>query len=132
MAFREGLFCLAFWALVVTLIDAFFLARCNLHMDQRGAPSFSPLYASSLGAVVLYGTGPGLLFLTEEGTPPPLDLNSVTEEELMLLPGIGPKRALQIIEARYENGFFLTKEELISPYGPIPPTLYWAIEGLVR
>jgi len=36
----------------------------------------------------------------EEGTPPPLDLNTATEEEIQQLPGIGPALAASIVEYR--------------------------------
>ena len=64
------------------------------------------------------GLGPGLLFGES------MDLNRVTKEELELIPGLGAKRALKVLQARNESGFFLSREEIVRPYGPLPPTLY--------
>lgn len=42
----------------------------------------------------------------------PLDLNSVSFQELIQIPGIGPVIAEQIIQYRYEKGKFNNLEEL--------------------
>lgn len=47
----------------------------------------------------------------------PMDLNSVTEEELMLVPGIGKKTAENILAYRQENKRFEKIEDLVLVKG---------------
>ena len=86
------------------------------------------------------GTGLGLLFSCEKDASfpfflypgqCPMDLNRVTEEELMVLPGIGQKRAFAILELKRTNGFILTRDELVRPFGPIPQGVFWTIQPYV-
>jgi comEA protein len=61
---------------------------------------------------------------TSSETPPPLlDLNQADEEELALLPGIGPVRARAIVEYRREHGDFTSVEELTRVKGLGPKTV---------
>ena len=46
-----------------------------------------------------------------------MNLNSATESDLQTLPGIGPSKALAIIEYRETNGSFKTIEELMEISG---------------
>lgn len=62
--------------------------------------------------------------------PPPLDLNTATEEELTALPGIGPELARRIAAWREANGPFPTVEALAEVSG-IGPAKLEALEGLV-
>ncbi|NDY41585.1 helix-hairpin-helix domain-containing protein [Dissulfurirhabdus thermomarina] len=45
----------------------------------------------------------------------PMDANTVTAEELTLLPGVGDKAAWRLVRRREELGFFVTMEELADP-----------------
>ena len=62
------------------------------------------------------------------GTSRRININAATEEELQLLPGIGPARARAIIEDRRENGVFRSIDELdrVDGIGPV------TVEGLRR
>jgi competence protein ComEA len=60
----------------------------------------------------------------------PLNINTATEAELELLPGIGPVKAQQIVDYRQQNGLFLTIEELKNVPG-ISDSLFDTIKGLI-
>lgn len=62
--------------------------------------------------------------------PPPLDLNTATEEALTELPGIGEVLSRQIVAYRDANGPFQTVEELLNVSG-IGPAKLANLEGLV-
>lgn len=46
----------------------------------------------------------------------PMDVNRVTLEELVLLPGIGPVTASKILDFREKSGFIITIDEFDSLY----------------
>jgi competence ComEA-like helix-hairpin-helix protein len=52
-----------------------------------------------------------------------LNVNTASEHELMVLPGIGEKYAQRIVRFRLEHGAFQTVEELIQVRGIGPKTL---------
>ncbi len=52
-----------------------------------------------------------------------IDLNSAHEEQLITLPGIGPKMAANIIDYRKKNGPFKTAEDLLNVKGIGPKVL---------
>lgn len=53
-------------------------------------------------------------------TPEPIDINSATIDELIVLPGIGPALAQRIIDYRAEHGPFRSIKDLegVSGIGP--------------
>lgn len=69
----------------------------------------------------------GLRLPTESN---PLDLNTATEAQLELLPGIGPALADAILTYRAEFGPFVTKEQLMEVPG-IGEKRYEAVEKLI-
>ena len=60
----------------------------------------------------------------------PLNINTATEEELELLPGIGPVRASAITAYRQQNGPFTTIEEIQNVPG-ISASVFEGIKGLI-
>ena len=59
-----------------------------------------------------------------------VNINSATEEELEILPGIGPTAAKNIIEYRVENGEFMGIEDIQKVAG-IGPATYEKIKFLI-
>ena len=66
-----------------------------------------------------------------DATPPPLDLNAATQDELEGLPGIGPVIAARIIGWRTTNGAFRSVEELGEVSG-IGTAILSQVRTLVR
>jgi competence ComEA-like helix-hairpin-helix protein len=54
---------------------------------------------------------------TKSPTTFPISINSATEEELILLPGIGKVMAKRIVEYRIKNKGFKTKDEITRVKG---------------
>lgn|GEM_PF-553251 len=67
---------------------------------------------------------------TQEVTRRVLDLNSASESDLCLLPGIGPKLARRIVDYRKTHGKFKSARDLVAIPG-IGEKKLTAIEGLV-
>ncbi len=57
----------------------------------------------------------------------PMDINSASLEELILLPGIGEVTACRIVQFRQNLGFLLSVEELDTIDSPLNPKLLGAI-----
>ena len=82
--------------------------------------------------------GPRLVAGTPDGldrTPPAttwrLDVNTASAAELELLPGIGPRRARVLMEARQKRGGFATVQELAALRG-FSPALVRRLEPLAQ
>lgn len=58
----------------------------------------------------------------------PININTATQAELELLPGIGPKKAEAIIQYREEIGGFVCVEELLEVSGIGEKTLAKILE----
>jgi len=73
-----------------------------------------------------------LVFLFASGLcAEPVNINSANEQELAAnLKGVGPKKAIAIIEYRKVNGPFYTAEELINVKGIGPKTLEKNLENI--
>ena len=69
-------------------------------------------------------------FLEESAWEDRLDINCATVPELMLLPGIGEKRAEAIVAYREINGPYTSKEQLLNVQG-IGPKIADDIANLV-
>ena len=116
----------------IILIAAMFLAFVSGWV-LRGRGQSGPVLVEtqrSLGDVTLTLDGP---------TPSPeqekVDINTATLEELMALPGIGEKRAADIIAEREENGPFRFPEDLTRVSGIGETTVaglldYITVEGV--
>jgi competence ComEA-like helix-hairpin-helix protein len=73
-------------------------------------------------AVLLVGSIAGALLpappeTTKNLTTFPISINSATEEELTLLPGVGNVTAKRILEYRIKNNGFKTKNEIMKVKG---------------
>lgn len=67
----------------------------------------------------------------QEPTPDaPLNINTASQAELELLPGIGPGLAGRIVTYRQENGLFIAKEQLMDVEG-IGDHRYAELEPLI-
>ena len=60
----------------------------------------------------------------------PLNINYADEEELQVLPGIGPVLAKKIVDYRVKNGYFQSVQNLIEVQGIGPKTLE-RMKGLI-
>jgi len=57
----------------------------------------------------------------------PMDINSASFEELILLPGIGEITACRVVQFRQSLGFLLSVEELDTINSPLNPKLLGAL-----
>ena len=94
--------------------------------------------------IMLLGLNIAIRFALDTGSPPVkiepqtdrfdfgvIDINTATETDLCLLPGIGPVTARLIIDYRNNHGRFSTAEELMNIKG-LGRKTFDRISGLVR
>lgn len=77
---------------------------------SASARALAWLIALAIGASALSA-------LAESGISGVVNLNTATQEELQLLPGIGESRARAVIEARKRRGGFQKVEDLLEVKG---------------
>ena len=115
--------------LAVLLLTAAFLAFCAGWL-LRGSGGSEPLRIESERTLAQPDEAVVLPAPTPEPTlsvDRPININTADSETLQLLPGIGEKRAADIIAYREENGPFRIPEELADVKGIGEATL----EGLI-
>jgi len=78
----------------------------------------------------LAGADSSTVALWSVGLASPVNVNRANQEELQVLPGIGPVLAKKIIDYRDKNGYFRTVQDLIEVKG-IGPKLLLRWEGLI-
>lgn len=98
----------AFFVLAVVII-------CQVHTDKPNEPE---IITPSRTTTTVHATTT-FIVLPEY----PIDLNAATYDELVLIEGISPQIAGNIIEYRNNNGDFVSVEQLIEVYGIGPVTL---------
>ena len=101
---------------VTLLLTALFVAfTLRWFLLPRGDPAVpaavDPAHSLRIAEVPAAPDAPGIL----EGEV--LDLNTASQADLTRLPGIGEKRAADIVAWREENGGFSDKEELMEISG---------------
>lgn len=104
------------------------LRRIGAHLEVGSRPRIMAGRSRGAGR-----PGSGAEFRNESGrgasgpTPPspsrPLDLNRATEEELRLLPGVGPAIAGRILALRERRGGFGSADDLLEVRGIGPATI---------
>ncbi len=84
-------------------------------------------YQTLKDLIITVPVAPGFSRLSAK---PGINLNTATQAELESLPGIGPTKALRIIEYREKEGGFRRTEELMEVWG-IGPRTYESLKNLV-
>ena len=88
-------------SIVLLILLAALLVAVTLKMIQRSRPA-----------------GRGLTVVSDTtSVQHRIDLNAASQQELLLVPGIGPARAQKIIEHRREHGRFQTVSDLAAVDG---------------
>lgn len=72
----------------------------------------------------------GAVELWAVGLTSPINVNHASQEELQVIPGIGPVLAKRIVDYRAKNGYFRTVQDLVKVKG-IGPKLLLRWEGLI-
>jgi competence protein ComEA len=89
-------------ALAAIFFCFFMYSRTGVYLESRPAHTVEPSTASTLPSGDIRGLIPGF----------PVNINSASLDELMVLPGIGPATARRILEKRAYSGGFTSVEQL--------------------
>ncbi|WKZ32211.1 MAG: helix-hairpin-helix domain-containing protein [Thermodesulfobacteriota bacterium] len=103
----------AFLLVSIALLVLFIYRNPSLFPENPSTPPEKPLSTAQAG----HAPAPLASAAPEDPRPPsipvfPLDINKAAVEDLMLLPGIGEKTALRIVEKRAEMDGFRTVDDL--------------------
>ncbi|SBW08084.1 ComEA protein [uncultured Eubacteriales bacterium] len=108
------------------LLTAVFLAF-SLGWFLRGSTAAQPVRVETERTLSAAENSPVVLPTPSESAVPIIDINTAAAEELEALPGIGPKRAADIVAYREEHGPFRIPEDIAKVPGIGESTL----EGLI-
>ena len=100
----------------------------RITVARQGDPPASATAPDGGSGPASAGAGAGA---GDPATPPPLDLNAATAEQLDTLPGVGPATARSILSYRSRHGRFRSVTELLEVPG-IGPAKMEALRPLVR
>ena len=106
---------------LVLIVSCFLLAEHHLASHKRGQTQVS------LKREVVANNSQDVYSARELLFFRPMDINSASLEELILLPGIGEVTACRIVQFRRSLGFLLSVEELDTINSPLNPKLLGAI-----
>lgn len=110
--------------LAAALVDA-----AQVYIPKRGELTKRPVVHPSPG-VNLPSNSIGSS-LPDRAVTEPIDLNTATEQQLDILPGVGPSTARAIVAYRLQHGPFARVEDLLNVRG-IGPAKLQALLGFVR
>lgn len=108
------------------LLTAVFLAF-SVGWFLRGSTSAQPIRVETERTLTAAENTPVALPAPSGNTAPLIDINTAPAKELETLPGIGPKRAADIVAYREEHGPFRIPEDIAKVSGIGESTL----EGLI-
>lgn len=106
---------------LVLMVSCFLLAEHHLISHKRGRAQVPFKRGAIANNAQDAFSASELLFFR------PMDINSASFEELILLPGIGEVTARGIVQFRQSLGFLLSVEELDTIDSPLSPKLLGAI-----
>ena len=106
---------------LVLVVGCFLLTEHQLALHRKGQAKVPLKKAVIANNVQDVYSARELLFFR------PMDINSASLEELILLPGIGEVTACRIVQFRRSLGFLLSVEELDTINSPLNPKLLGAI-----